>query len=416
MNKLSLLVWSALLFSTCAAQDKNTIYEFRGQGRTGIYQESNLLKAWPAEGPKEIMVVENIGNGYVSPVFTNDNFFITGEIDSMCILFCFNFNGEKQWQTTLGKEWMTGGYPGSRCTPTVLDNLIYVGTGMGNLHCVNRKDGKILWSKDLEDDFGGVAPLHGYSEAALIDGDKIFWTPGGKVHNVVALNRFNGKLIWTNKGFGEPSAYNPGKLISLPSRNILVTFSMYHMMGFDTKTGQLLWSHEQDNYPIAKRGPGYGDTHSNAIIYENGTIWYTEGDGNCCVKLTLSPDGSKITEVWRNKGFDSYMGGVVKSGNYMYCGAVARPQLVSIDATTGVLTDSLKTATGAIIMADNMLYYYSQKGELMLLSFNQGKMQLVSTFRVKKGTLQHFSHPVINKGILYQRHGKVLLAYDIKNK
>jgi outer membrane protein assembly factor BamB len=52
----------------------------------------------------------------------------------------------------------------------------------------------------------------------------------------------------------------------------------------------------------------------------------------------------------------------------------------------------------------------------MLIGQNQGKMNLVSTFRIKKGTLQHFSHPVINKGILYQRHGKVLIAYDIRNK
>jgi len=416
MNKICLLLSIALLFSSCTARNKNTIYEFRGQGRTGIYQESGLLKSWPAEGPKEIMMVENIGNGFISPVFTDDSFFITGEIDSLCILFCFSINGEKQWQTTLGKEWMAGGYPGSRCTPTIIGDLVYAGTGMGNLYCLNRKTGKLVWSKEFSKDFDGVLPLHGFSEAPLIDGDKIFWTPGGKVYNVVALNRFNGNLIWSNKALGEPSAYNPGKLITLPSRNIWVTFTMYHMLGFDTKTGQLLWSHEQDNYPIEKRGPGYGDTHSNAIIYENGNIWYTEGDGNCCVKLTLSPDGSKITEVWRNKGFDSYMGGVVKSGNYLYCGAVAKPQLVSIDATTGVLTDSLKTATGAIIMSDNMLYYYNQKGELMLLSCDQGKMQLVSTFRVKKGTLQHFSHPVINKGILYQRHGKALLAYDIKKK
>jgi outer membrane protein assembly factor BamB len=191
---------------------------------------------------------------------------------------------------------------------------------------------------------------------------------------------------------------------------------MYHMMGFDTKTGQLLWSHEQENYPLEKRGPGYGDTHSNAVIYEDGVIWYVEGDGNCAVRLNLSPDGTRITEAWRNKGFDSYMGGVIKSGNYLYCGAVARPQLVSISATTGLLVDSLKTASGAIIEADNMLYYYNQKGELMLLSFDNGKMKLVSSFRVKKGTLQHFSHPVINNGVLYQRHGKMLMAYDIKNR
>lgn len=416
MNILTLVLFLTLLLPASSSKDKSTVYEFRGKGRTGIYQESNLLKAWPAEGPKEIMVVENIGNGFVSPVFTEDGFFISGEVDSMCVLFSFNMQGEKLWQTTLGKEWLAGGYPGSRCTPTVLDNLIYVGTGIGNLYCVDRKDGKIVWSKDLKKDFDGAIPLHGYSEAALIDGDKVFWTPGGKLHNVVALNRFNGKLIWSNKAFGEVSAYNPGKLITLPSRNILVTFSMYHMLGFDTKTGQLLWSHEQDNYPLEKRGPGYGDTHSNAVIYEDGVIWYVEGDGNCAVRLNLSPDGSKITEVWRNKAFDSYMGGVVKSGNYLYCGANARPQLVSLDATTGSLVDSLKTAPGAIIMADNMLYYYNQKGELMLLSSEQGKMRLVSTFRVKKGTLQHFAHPVINNGILYQRHGKMMLAYDIKNK
>jgi len=415
MNTLTLLLFLTLIFSSSAAPDRNAVYEFRGKGRTGIYQESNLLKAWPTDGPKEIMVLDNIGNGFVSPVFTDDGFFISGEIDSICILFSFNLKGEKLWQTTLGKEWF-GQYPGSRCAPTIVGENIYIGTGMGNLYCLNRKNGKIIWSKDFVKDFGGVLPLFGYSEAALIDGDMVFWTPGGKVNNVVALNRFNGKLIWSNKGFSEPSAYNPGKLITLPSRNILVTFSMYHMMGFDTRTGQLLWSHEQDNYPLDKRGPGVGDTHSNSVIYENGNIWYTEGDGNCCVKLSLSPDGTKISEIWRNKGFDSYMGGVVKAGNYMYCGAVARPQLVSIDATTGLLTDSLKTASGAIISADNMLYYYNQKGELMHLSFNQGKMQLVSSFRVKKGTLQHFSHPVINNGILYQRHGQMLMAYDIRKK
>jgi outer membrane protein assembly factor BamB len=415
MNNLIILLLLAIVSPGNPAPGNTNVFEFRSKDRNGIYYESNLLKVWPAEGPGEIMVIDNLGNGFVSPVFTNDGFFITGEIDSTCYLFSFNMKGEQLWQTSLGKEWMKT-YPGSRCTPTIVDDLVYVGTGIGNLYCINRKNGKVVWHKELAKDFNGVIPMHGYSEAALVDGEMVFWTPGGKQYNVVALNRFNGKLIWSNKGFGEASAYNPGKLITLPSRKIFVTFSMYHMMGLDAKTGQLLWSHEQDNYPLEKRGPGYGDTHSNSIIYENGTIWYTEGDGNCCVRLSLSPDGTKITQVWRNKGFDSYMGGVIKAGNYMYCGAVARPQLVAIDATTGMLTDSLKTASGAIISADNMLYYYNQKGEMMLLSYDQGKMKLVSSFRIKKGTLQHFSHPVINNGILYQRHGKVLIAYDIRNK
>ena len=82
--------------------------------------------------------------------------------------------------------------------------------------------------------------------------------------------------------------------------------------------------------------------------------------------------------------------------------------------TTGVITDSLKVGSGAVISADNMLYYYTQKGEMILLNCNQGKLEKVSSFRIKKGTAQHFSHPVINKGILYQRHGNVLMAFDIR--
>jgi outer membrane protein assembly factor BamB len=413
MNNLAIL--SAVILLWSSSSEKVKIFEWRSKDRTGIYQESNLIKEWPAEGLKEILTIENIGNGFVSPVFTENSFFITGEIDSLSILYCFNLKGQKQWQTTLGREWMKT-FPGSRCAATIVDNLVYVGTGFGNLYCVKRENGQIVWYKDLLKDFGAKPPLHGYSEAPLIEGDKIFWTPGGKENNVVALNRFTGKLIWSNKGFGEASAYNPPKLIQLSARNVLVTFSSYHLMGFDTKTGKLLWAHEQDNFPLDKRIPGNGDTHSNTVIYENGSIYYAAGDGNCGVKLSLSEDGTKITQIWRNKGFDSYMGGIVKIGNFLYGSGTAKPEIVSINATTGQLTDSLRIGSGAIIAADNMLYYYTQKGDLMLLSYKDGNIEKVSTFRINKGTKEHFSHPVINNGILYQRHGNVLMAFDIRKK
>ena len=230
----------------------------------------------------------------------------------------------------------------------------------------------------------------------------------------MALNRFTGKLIWSNKGFGERSAYNSPKLIELPSRKILVTFSAYHLMGFDTRTGILLWSQEQDNYKPEKRLPGNGDTHSNTVLYEKGFIYYTAGDGNCSVKLKLSDDGTKITQIWRNTRFDSFMGGVVKIGDYIYGSGTVKADLRALNANNGVLTDSVRIGSGAIIGADNMLYYYTQKGDMMLLSYNQGKIEKVSSFRIKEGTLQHFSHPVIHNGVLYQRHGNTIMAFNIK--
>ena len=411
MIKIAAFFAFILLWNT--ATEKTKTYEWRGTNRSGIYNETNLLKSWPADGPKEIWAIDNIGNGFVTPIFTEDRFYITGEIDSMLVLFSFNLKGEMEWQTTLGKEWMKS-YPGSRSIPTIVDDLIYVGSGLGNLYCIEKSNGKIVWSKDFVSDFGGVLPLHGYSEAALINGEKIFWTPGGKINNVIALNRFTGKMIWSNKGYGETSAYNPPKLIDLPSRKILVTFSSYHLLGIDIETGKLLWSHEQDNYPQEKRAPGYGDTHCNTALFDNGSIYYAAGDGNGGVKLRLSDDGTKITEIWRNKGFDSYMGGIVKIDNFIYGCGTASPDLRAINAETGILSDSLRIGIGALIAADNMLYYYTQKGDLMLIGYDQGKIEKISSFRIKKGTLQHFSHPVINKGILYLRHGKVLMAFDIR--
>ncbi len=413
MKNISILF--ALILLLTSSSGTTRIYEWRGPDRSGVFNESNLLKTWPDGGPKEIWAIDNIGNGFVSPAFADENFYITGEIDSMEILFSYNLKGEKQWQTTLGKEWMKS-FPGSRSAPTIVDNLLYVGTGLGNLFCINRANGKIVWSKDLITDFNGALPLHGHSESPLIVDEKIFWNAGGKDNNVVALNRFTGRLIWSNKGFGERSAYNSPKLIELPSRKILVTFSAYHLMGLDIKTGNLLWSHEQDNYPPDKRTPGNGDTHSNTVLYENGSIYYTAGDGNCGVKLKLSDDGTKITEIWRNKGFDSFMGGIVKIGDYLYGSGTVKPELLAINASTGILTDSLRVGSGAIIAADDMIYYYTQKGDMMLFSYNHGKFKKVSSFRIKQGTLQHFSHPVIYKSVLYQRHGNTLMAFDISNK
>ena len=412
----NLLILSAIFLLFSCSQNKTEIYQWRGEDRKGIFDEQNLLKEWPEAGPEELWYVEGIGDGYGSPTITDNEIFITGAIDSTATLFCIDLNGEVKWQVPFGKEWVTS-YPGSRSQPTVVDDLIYVGSGMGNLFCLNRSNGAVVWEKRFVEDYNGIYPRFGHSEAPLIDGDKVFWTPGGKEYNVVGLNRFTGELLWNNPGHGERSGYNPGTLIELPTRNIFVTFSAYNMMGLDTETGELLWTHAQDNVPLDKRQPGMGDTHSNCIIYDNGYIYYAAGDGNCGVKLQLSEEGTEISEVWRNTGFDSYMGGIVKIDDHLYGSATSKKFFRSINATSGELSDSLKLGWGAVVAADDLLYYYGQNGTLSLVDFDDaGKMNQISEFKITRGAKEHFSHPVIKNGILYQRHGQVLMAFDIKTK
>jgi outer membrane protein assembly factor BamB len=197
---------------------------------------------------------------------------------------------------------------------------------------------------------------------------------------------------------------------------VLVTFTAYSLLGIDAATGELLWAHAQDNIPADERKPGNGDTHSNTVMYDNGFIYYFAGDGNGAVKLELSADGKEIRQVWRNKTIDNYMGGFVKQGNNLYSCVSEKKQLKCLDAGTGMVTDTLKSGVGSIIISDDMLYYYNQKGEVKLVNPGQGKLVQTGTFKLPAGTKEHFSHPVIHNGVLYVRHGIALMAYDVRKK
>ena len=412
--KAVILILTCAIIVSCGRKE-NKIDQWRGDNRSGVYPETGLQNEWPEGGPEEIWYAEGIGNGYGSPTITSDAIYVTGEIDSLAWLFCFDLKGNPIWKQNYGTEWAQH-YPGSRSAPTIVGELVYAGTGTGHLACLNKADGEIVWTKDYVADFGGEIPYHGYSEAPVVDGDKLFCTPGGKENNVVALNRYTGDLLWSCKGMGEHMGYNPGNIIKTPARKIYVTFSAYHMLGIDAETGELLWTHLQDNTPVEKREPGVGDTHSNNIYFEDGYIYYAAGDGNRGVKLHLSADGSHITEVWRTPDLDTYMGGFVKLGDYLYGCGTRKKDLKSFKAATGEIVDSLRMGTGAVIAAENMLYYYNWAGELSLLNCNNGKLEKVSAFKITKGTKEHFSHPVIKNGILYQRRGDALMAYDIRKK
>lgn len=398
--------------STSPQKSHPKIYEWRGENRSGIYNETALLKEWPENGPKLVWEFEGVGNGYGSPVFTPDRMYLVGEIDSLGYLFSFDNFGNLLWKKEFGKTWMTN-YTGSRSAPTIVDDKIYLISGLGVVYCMDRITGNIIWTVDMVVDLHGTFPLFGYSESAAIEGEKLFCMPGGIDTNVVALNRNNGEIIWISKGAGERPGYNSAQIIKLEKRNVLVGFSAYELLGHDTETGELLWINNQDNVKPKDRKPGLGDTHSNTVIYDSGYIYYAAGDGNCGVKLKLSDDGKKVEEIWRNANFDSYMGGIVKLGNHLYGCGTAKRDFKSINAETGEIEKVIKTGSGAVIAADSMLYFYNWRGDVMLINEDPTNMEIVSQFKMKKGGREHFTHPVINNGKLYIRHGNVIHAYDI---
>jgi outer membrane protein assembly factor BamB len=403
-------VITLLLLTGCT--DKNNIAQFRGANRDGIYQESGLLKVWPADGPKLLWETETIGHGYGSPVVLNNMLYVNGEVDSISHLFAFDLKGNLLWKSPNGREFygegFSAGFPGSRSTPTVYKGLVYVNSGLGHMACFDAKTGKEIWATGMVKDLGGVLNYFGYCESLLVDEKNVYCFPGGKESNVMALDRLTGKKVWTSKALADDVAFTSPIIINLPGKKLFVTVSKNNLFALDALNGDLLWSVKEDSVK-------YEGAYCNTPLYSEGFIYEISGveKGSGAFKLKLSDDGNTVTQVWKNSNVKNETGGFVKIGDKIFTSSDDK-KLKCLDSNTGAVTDSIKNLRGALIYADKKLYCYGDNGNMNLIGLNGSKMELISKFKVEKGTKEHLAHPVISDGVLYIRHGKALMAYQIK--
>jgi len=378
--------------------------QWRGPNRDGIYPNENLLKEWPQDGPKEIWAVEDLGDGYSSPAVTADRIYLTGMTKGEGFLFAFDMDGESVWKASYGPEW-SGSRPGARTTPTVVGNRIYLMSARGQTVCMST-DGKKIWSVDLKAQFGARNLQWGITESLLVDGERVFCTPGGRSVSIVALDRHSGKTIWKIKSDGETSGYCSPCLVKHGKRRLLLTMTGSSVIGIDADTGEYLWRHSHvTDYSV----------NANTPLYHNGFIYTVSGYGTGGQMFELLEDGTGVKRVWSQKKLDSQMGAAVLVDGYIYGSGHNGRGWHCLDWKTGKVQHTTRKigSKGAIIFADGMMYCYGENGDVGLVKPNPQEFEVVSSFRVKKGSGEHWAHPVIKDGRLYMRHGDALMVYHI---
>ena len=401
MRRLISLLAISALFINGSAQDPTS---WRGPSRDGHYHESGLLKQWPAGGPQILWSFEDLGQGHSSAIVDQGKVYTTGMSNDKGYLFKFDLSGKLIYKKEYGPEF-TESYYGTRGTPAIVGDKIYLLSGVGKLHCFYNETGDILWSKDLFRDFGGSNIQWGMNETPVIDGDIIYITPGGRKNNLVALNRHSGELVWSTPGTGELTAYCTPLLFEHNGRKMLATHFEYNLVGFDAATGEMLWKQHQ---------PNEWSVHPNTPIYHEGRIFYLSGYGQGGGMLELSPDGNSAKLLWTHKKMDSRMGTAVLVDGYIYGSGDSRVWSCLDWQTCEEMYTSQEIGIGVAIYADGMLYCYTQNGELALVKPDPSGLNVVSLTKVAKGSEQHWAHPVIYDGVLYVRHGKALVAYKVK--
>jgi len=406
MLKKQILFIAIAVFTFTSSCFSQNIVEWRGPNRTGIYNETGLLKEWPAEGPKLLWSYDELEKGFTSVTIAEDKIFITGVTDGIGYLSALSMQGKLLWKVKYGKEWVDP-YPGSRSTPVYYKGNLYLATGVAEALCLNAQTGKKVWGVDMVTKFGSRIPTFGFVEAPAIYDNKVYFSPGGENTGMVALNLLTGETILASKATGEKPAYCSPLLFDFKDKKYLTTSLGGNLIGLDPTDGALLWKIPQVNtYNI----------HPNTPLYKDGCIFSLTGYKGGSVMIKLSDDGKSATELWRNKTLDNQMGGAVWIDNYIIgSGHEGDRYWQCLNSKTGeVVFKSNAIGKGVVIYADGLLYCYSDTGELGLMELNDKGFSVKSKFKITLGTDQHWAHPVIDKGILYVRHGKSLMAYSIK--
>jgi outer membrane protein assembly factor BamB len=409
-------VFLSLLFSVASAAIVYCqLYEWRGPDRTGIYNETGLLKKWPDGGPKLLWEASKMGDGYSSATVTDDAVYVTGRKDSSDVLTALTLDGKIKWETAYGKAWMTN-HTGSRCTPTYYNGNLFLISGSGDIVCIG-SNGKIKWSKNHYKLYDSKPIMFGISESPLVVDNMVIASPGGKKASMVAFNINDGKVIWETEPLNEEPQYVNPKLIEYAGKKMIVTVMGADIFALNAKDGKIIW---KVDYAAINAATGkVMKNHATTPTFKDGCILIANGYNWVALKLKLSADGNSVQTIWENRNFDPQLGGVVLLGNYIFGSThMSKPvdNWICVDWNTGkTLWTSKWYVRGSIISADGMLYLYEEKsGHVALVKPDPSKLDIVSEFQITKGEGPFWAHPVISKGKLYIRHGDVLMVYLVK--
>jgi len=419
---VSLLIGPAFQSGALAAEPGEWPW-WRGPNRDGKSPDTGLLKQWPEGGPKKLWQADDIGKGFSTVSVSKGLIYVTGDaggrseqssggrrrrttvVGGNLMLFAFNMDGELQWKQAIDKAW-TRSHPGSRSTPTVDGDRLYLLSGNGVIACRSAKTGEEKWTKNTRE-FSGRSGGWGYAESVLILGKLAIVKPGGS-KCIVALDKMTGETVWTSSGFSAGPEYSSCLPFTFEDKLCITTGTRSGIVCVDAADGSLLWSNPWSRNNTANcPDPAYADGH---VFWANGY-----GKGGICMKLKVAGGKVAAEEAWTTKQMVTHHGGYVIHEGHVYGNNGGG--WACLDLKTGRQKWSERgVGKGSICWADGMLFLFGESGgKAGLATCSPDGFEMKGTFSVK-GSGPSWAHPVVIGGRLYLRYDTHLYCFDVKAK
>ncbi len=386
--------------------------QFRGPDRSGVSAEKGLLPAWPTDGPKLLWTARDLGEGHSTPSVAGGRVYGMGLRGADEVVWALDAaSGKQAWSTRIAAgatlEARQGGN-GPRGTPTIDGDRVYALGVSGDLVCLDRASGKLLWKKNLVTEFGGSVPRWGYSESPLVDGDVVIAAPGGSASTVVALNKKDGSVAWRCAVPGGDEAHYASAIVAdVSGQKQYIHFLSGGVVGIDARGGKFLWRYQN---------PANRTANCSAPIYRDGLVFaataYQTGGG--LARLTKTGDTTTAQEIYFTREMQNHHGGMVLVGDYLY--GFDNSNLTCLEFKTGKrMWSDRSVGKGSVTYADGKLYCRSERGPVALVEATPTGYTEKGRFeQPERSRAASWPYPVVANGRLYLRDQDVLLCYDVK--
>ena len=352
--------------------------QFGGSTRDFRVATNESPKPWSNDGPK-ILWQRPLGVGYSGIVCDGDRLYTMYRDSEDEVVVCLVANdGATQWShrydAPIDKQQYAARYGyGPRSTPLVHCGRLFTVGFNGKMHCLDARNGRVIWSRNLLTDFNGNMTRWGYACSPLVWKDDVIVFTGGKGASIVALRQTDGRVRWRRHNY--KNSYASPVLIDLDGQTQLVCFMMKQIVGLNPDDGRLYWEHPHENqWDNNIVTPAFGD---------DGLLFVTsEGTGGSRVlKLTRRGDRTAATELWHSRKIKISHRNVMRIGDVVYAstGDFGPKSFDAIDIGSGEFKWRRRDfAKCGLVLIGNHLLMLAEDGRLILARVDENGITVQS--------------------------------------
>jgi outer membrane protein assembly factor BamB len=379
--------------------------QWRGKNRDGISAEKGLLKSWPAAGPPRVWQAAGAGEGYSSFSAAHGRLYTMGAREGTEYVMAFDAaTGKKIWERASGRRFSNDQGDGPRGTPVVDGTQLYALGASGDLVSLDAAPGKVAWSVNVLQKFGGRNIRWGLSESPLVLSDRILVNAGARGASIVALKKADGSEIW--RSGNDESGYSSAVLQTVGGIPQAIYFTASRAVGVDTRDGRQLWSYSRVSNQTANIA---------TPIVRGDRVFLSSDYGTGAALLELTADGKSIDmrEVYFTNEMRNHHASSILIGEHLYGFSSAILTAMKFD-TGEVAWKARSVGKGSMIFADERLYLFSERGVVGLAEANPSAYREHGRFEIQTGSSPTWSHPIVANGQLVLRDQDTIYAYDVR--